>query len=252
MSAISTIKKYIILAVSGAVIIGIGTFFLLDSYFERVEIVVAKKDVPAGHVLEESDTEYREYFRDSLPSGYFEKKNEVTGKKISCERKTGDPVTASVFEKVSGTSMIEELGPGEVLMALNISYIEPLIGELAAGSRISIISTEREKSIGFSQGINATSGDEKINGSKYIASDDRAAYQDYSIISPDIVLIDGHIIIKNLEIVDIKIPEIKEENLLTGSKKDNPYIFIKCSINEAPVISRITKEDKYKIFMERI
>ena len=251
MSAISAIKKYIILAVSGAAIIGIGTFFLLNSYFERVEILVAKADMPAGHELEDSDFDYQEYYISSLPAGYIEKKSDVIGKKLTCERKAGDPITESVFEKVSRASMVEELGPGEVLMALDISYVEPLVEELDTGSRISIVSTEIEKTNSFSPDINNTTGDGK-NSDKNTDNDQIYSDQDYSIISPNIIVIDRQIIIKNLEIVAIRVPEIEEENLLVGSRKNNPYIFIKCSINEAPVVSRITKEDKYKIFMEKI
>jgi hypothetical protein len=251
MTVKSAIKKYIILAISGAAIIGIGTFFLLNSYFERVGIVVAKTGIPAGQELTESDIEYQEYYSGSLPAGYIEKKGDVIGKILSCERRSGDPITESVFEKVSRTSMVEELGPGEVLMALDISFIEPLVEELNAGNRISIVSTEKEKTNDLNPGIKTASVAGKTDN-KNDTYNEADTYQDYSIISPNIIVIDGHIIIKNLEIVDIRVPGIKEESLLVSSRKANPYIFIKCSINEAPVISRITKEDKYKIFMERM
>ena len=182
------------------------------------------------------DIEHRAYYSGSLPAGHIEKEGDVIGKKLTCERKTGDPITGSVFEQIPGTSMVEELGPGEVLMALDISYIEPIIEELHAGCRISIVSTEKEKS--FEPDTILSAG---------LVNDETE-----KIISPNIVVIDSQIIIKNPEIVEIRVPEKKDESLLVSTGKDNPYIFIKCSINEAPVISRITKEDKYKIFMERM
>lgn len=241
MSAISKIRKYIILAISGAVIIGIGTFLLLNSYMEKVEIIVAKTDLPSEHEIKEGDISYIQYFKGSIPHGYFVKKEDVIGKKLTCERKAGDPITESVFKSNGQVSIIENLKDGEVLMALYIPYIEPLIEELDTGMHISVVSTEKEKLYSFSTGENnsvAYEGNEQENHS-------------YSNNYADVVFIDGQAVIKGLAIVDIRIPEIKDDNLLTGSGKDNPYLFIKCSINDAPVISRITKEDKYKIVLEK-
>ena len=44
-------KKYIILAVIGALILGAGTYFLLNIYFERVSIVAAKTNIEKGQKI---------------------------------------------------------------------------------------------------------------------------------------------------------------------------------------------------------
>jgi hypothetical protein len=241
MSTISKIRKYIILAISGAVIIGIGTFLLLNSYMEKVEIIVAKTDLPSEHEIKEGDISYIQYFKGSVPHGYFDKKDDVIGRKLTCERKAGDPITESVFKGNVQVNMVKNLKDGEVLMALDVPYTEPLIEELDIGRHISIVSTEKEKLYSFNTGAN--------NSATYESNEHEN--HSYSNNYADVVFIDGQVVIKGLEIVDIRIPEIKDDNLLTGSGKDNPYLFIKCSMNEAALISRITKEDKYKIFLEK-
>jgi len=244
MSAITRIRKYIILAVSGAAIIGTGTFLLLHSYFEKVEIIVAKDDIVAGHELKESDLEYIQYYKSSLPEGFMDNMDIIIGKKIICERKAGDPITESVFEQTGSVKIIDKIEKGEVLIALDISYSEPLIDELEAGNCISIVSTEKEKMQNYSQDKDSVLVEDKIG------CFDKDPGNIFYFSSPDVVIIDEQIVIKDLEIVDIKIPKTENENLLTGSKK-NPYLFIKCTIDEAPVISRITKDDDYKIFLEK-
>ena len=189
MSASSTIRKYIILAVSGALIIGIGTFLLLNSYFEKVEIIVAKTDILSGQEIEEKDIDLIQYYKNSLPAGFIEKKEDVIGKKLMCQRKAGDPVTASVFEQEPRKSIVEKLKEGEVLMALDISYTEPLIDELVVGSCISIVSTEKEKPESFTavQNNNSTAAEDYV-------------HNDISLISENIIIIDRQLIIRNLEI----------------------------------------------------
>ncbi len=71
-------------------------------------------------------------------------------------------------------------------------------------------------------------------------------------LDENIMIIDGQIIIKNLKIVDIKKTDTESNGLIAAKNKSSWCIFIKCSIKEAPVISRITKEDKYKIFLEKV
>ena len=70
-------------------------------------------------------------------------------------------------------------------------------------------------------------------------------------VSEKIVVVSSQIVIRNLEIVEIKKIANKEKNVISNNAKDTSYIYIKCSIKEAPLISRITKEDKYKIIVEK-
>ena len=264
-------KKYFLLAIFGALIIGIGTYLFLTSHFERVEILVASAQLEEGKKIEEKDLELKQYYKNSLPQGFITDKKEVIGKVIKVERKPGDPVTSEIFDESISQSFLDRISSGEVLLAVDMEYHEPLIDELKAGSIISIISTEKEKNqdiyaINKNYYISSNSEDSDINYYNNKSSTTEIYNKNslnqnidtefidtefYKSLSENIVVIDGQIVVRNLEIIDIKKQAVQESNILIGSKKGSYYIFLKCSINEAPVISRITKENKYKIIMEK-
>jgi hypothetical protein len=336
-------KKYLALALVGAVILGAGTYVLLNNYFERVNIAVAAEDIDKNSKIEEKNIRMLPYFKQALPVGYISEKTEIIGMIIKAERKTGDPLTSGLFsDEDTAKSMLEELTEGEVLMAISLNYQEPLIEELKIGNNISIVSTEKEKDSNYySAGSMVTSGaygnsvniavpnvpeinsgntpDETAGTSSNKASDnlsnegsksttgesaentatettisssaetkgdtisetaivtidetsagitdenkdskpdETAGSTGKSIIdlnsfslTENIMIIDGQIIIKNLKIVDIKKTDTESNGLIAAKNKSSWCIFIKCSIKEAPAISRITKEDKYKIFLEKV
>jgi hypothetical protein len=336
-------KKYLALALTGAVILGAGTYILLNNYFERINIAVAAGDIEKNSKIEEKDIRMLPYNKQSLPEGYISEKSEIIGMLIKAERKTGDPLTTGLFsDEDTAKSMFEGLAEGEVLMAINLNYQEPLMDELKIGNNISIVSTEKEKdSSYYSTGNRVTSGaygnsvniaaanadeitagdtsnkttDTSANESTVSSSnkaaetvpneteesistettvstttetkggttgdtvivaenvttgnttdentvdvtDENTVSTGKSIIdlnsfslAENIMIIDGQIIIKNLKIVDIKKTDTESNGLIAAKNKSSWCIFIKCSIKEAPVISRITKEDKYKIFLEKV
>jgi hypothetical protein len=336
-------KKYLALALAGAVILGAGTYVLLNNYFERINIAVAAGDIDKNSKIEEKDIKMLPYFKQALPEGYISEKTEIIGMIIKAERKTGDPLTTGLFSSVDTTkSMFEELAEGEVLMAIDLNYQEPLIDELKIGNNISIVSTEKEKDSNYySTGSLVTSGayensaniavanvpeiisgnnpnettgtssnktsdnlpnktikstpgetaesistkntintsaetnggitnetaivtidetsESATDGNTSTASDETAGSTGNSIIdlnsfslAENIMIIDSQIIIKNLKIVDIKKTDTESNGLIAAKNKSSWCIFIKCSIKEAPFISRITKEDKYKIFLEKV
>jgi hypothetical protein len=338
-------KKYLALALTGAVILGAGTYILLNNYFERIDIAVAAGNIEKNSKIEEKDVMMLPYYKQALPEGYISKKSEAIGMIIKAERKTGDPLTTGLFsDEDTAKSIFEGLAEGEVLMAINLNYQEPLMDELKIGNNICIVSTEKEKDSNYyfdssqvSSGaygnnvniatINAAEiteggGSSETGGSsssetadslsnktavtveststettigtlteiegdatgetEIVTVDDAAestpdeasgvASDENTGSTPDkntrstgksiidlnsfslaenIMIIDGQIIIKNLKIVDIKKTETESNGLITAKNKSSWCIFIKCSIKEAPVISRITKEDKYKIFLEK-
>ena len=272
-------KKYLALAFAGAVILGAGTYILLNNYFERVDIAVAAGGIEKNSKIEEKDIRMLPYYKQALPEGYISEKSEIIGMIIKAERKTGDPLTTYLFSgDDTPKSMFEGLAEDEVLMAINLNYQEPLMDELKIGNNISIVSTEKEKDSNYYYtGSRVTS---EVNGNSVnIAAADAAEITmgntsnetsgsssngiagsiDKSIIDlntfsldENILIIDGQIIIKNLNIVDIKKTDIESNGLIAAKNKSSWCIFIKCSIKEAPAISRITKEDKYKIFLEKV
>lgn len=321
-------KKYLALALAGAVILGAGTYILLNNYFERINIAVAAVDIEKNSKIEEKDIRMLPYYKQALPEGYVSEKSEIIGMLIKAERKTGDPLTTGLFsDDDTAKSMFERLAEGEVLMAINLNYQEPLISELKIGNNISIVSTEKEKdsdyysassqevtSDAYGNTVNIATGsapeitpddtpDETtgtssnkttdsssnktaetapnetveraptettggVTGETAIvtvddtagsAPDENAGSAGKSIIdlnsfslAENIMIIDGQIIIKNLKIVDIKKTDTESNGLISAKNKSSWCIFIKCSLKEAPVISRITKEDNYKIFLEKV
>ncbi len=336
-------KKYLALALTGAVIIGAGTYILLNSYFERINIAVAAGDIEKNSKIEEKDVRMLPYYKQALPEGYISEKSEIIGMLIKAERKAGDPLTSGLFAGDDIVkSLFEGLKEGEVLMAINLNYQEPLMDELKIGNNISIVSTEKEKdsnyyfaggqvtsdAYGTSTDIAAAGSPETTVGGTLdetaessssevaeIAPDETAESSstktagnitdkttettvvETAIVTiseitdettkenegskPDensgmvksenaggtgksiidlnsfslaenIIIVDGQIIIKNLKIVDIKETDAESNGLIASKNKSTWCIFVKCSIKEAPVISRITKEDKYKIFLEKV
>lgn len=241
-------KKYLWLAVIGALIIGAGSYLFLSNYLDRQEILIAAKDLHAGDFISDGDICIKTYLKSALPKNYLTKKSDLIGKIVMINRKRDDPITNDIFKEDLNQSIIDDLKKGEVLMCLNMSYPEPIFDELKKGGTISIVSTEMDDNLAssFYYNTSANNGGLKDNNdeSNYLNSD-------ILEISEKIVVVSSQIVIRNLEIVEIKKIANKEKNIISNKNNDNSYIYIKCSLKEAPLISRITKEDKYKIIMEK-
>jgi hypothetical protein len=240
-------KKYLWLAVIGALVIGLGIYLFLSNYLDRQEIIIAAQDLNAGDIIVGTDICTRTYLKSSLPKNYLTKKSDLVGKVLMIDRKKDDPMTSDIFEKKSNQSATDNLKKEEVLLALNVNYIEPILDELKKGNTISIVSTEMDDYANSYYYINSANNEELKNNNnenKYLSSD-------ILRISEKIVIISDQIVIRNLEIVDIKKNVDKEKNVILDNSKSTFYIYIKCNIKEAPLISRITKEDKYKIIVEK-
>ena len=258
-------KKYIILAVIGAMILGIGTYFLLNNYFEKISIIAARTNIEKGQKIGPGDITVLQYYVGSLPEGYKTDQEDVIGRIAVVQRQPGDPITENIFNvSAAGSSKLDKLSKGEILIAISISYPEPLVDAIKAGNRISIVSTQKEErdysslvNPGF-EGINANNLSGNITGSNPGDQDDiqystggltePAGYT----ISENVLLIDGQIMVRDLEVIDIIEAENSQDNFLSPDSKSSPCLMIKCDLNEAPVISRITKENDYKIFLEKL
>ena len=167
------------------------------------------------------------------------------------KRCAGDPVTEAVFaqDKSEGQKM-EQLSKGEILIAVNLSYYEPLVETISAGNKICIVSTKKEEKGYSAYGENYLQN----TGNTYPGSNNAentvtpAAYQ----LSGNVIIIDEQIVIKNLVVIDIIKKEAADNNFLAAGDKNSYSLLVKCNLNEAPVLSRITKEDDYKIFLEKL
>ncbi len=240
-------KKYLWLAVIGSLIIGAGTYLFLNNYLDRQEIIVAAKDLNAGDSISDADICIKTYLKSALPKNYLTKKSDLIGKVVIIDRKKDDPMTNDIFEKKPDQSITNSLKKGEILLALDVSYPEPIIDELKKGNTISIVSTEIDDLIN-SFYYNDSATNEELKGSN---DENNYLNSDVLQVSEKIVVVSGQIVIRNLEIAEIKKIANKEKNIISDNSKDASYIYIKCSIKEAPLISRITKEDKYKIIVEK-
>jgi hypothetical protein len=236
-------NKYFILAVAGAIIIAAGLYLMLDNYFEKVEIIVAGRSLPENTVIERQDISKMQYFKNSLPKGYITDENLVIGRVLAVPRQPMDPVTEAVFTADPGENIVAALKENEVMLALNIDSAEPIYKKLLQGSRISIVSSQKDK--GFESFSN--------NSSSVLMEIVEGSYVESSIfkLSKNIIAVDGQIVIKNLEIVNLEKSTGDAAKGFATSSAESLSVFIKCDIKEAPFISRVTKDNNYKIVLEK-
>jgi len=240
-------KRYLILALLGALIIGISCYLFLNSFMERVEILVFSRDIQQGEPIGLEDLKLRQFYRQGLPDNYLTDKSEVIGKKINMDRKKDDFISAEMLLKSDESQLSYELGRDEVLIAINILNIEPLLPHLKPGQYISLVSTIKDSSIQAAGGYKYTEEDHIGNiliPGQYIESNTFN-------LSKNILYIDGYIIIRDLEIFIVEKVDSSTDSILTGIEgRESIYIYLKCSIEEAPYISALASNDNFKIILE--
>lgn len=253
-------KRYLVLAIIGAAIIGLAFYLLLNSYLDKEEIVVASKDLPAGTLINDEDLEYREYYKNSLPEGYIIAGNEIVGSIINIDRRKHDYISNDMFEMRKDEDDFSSLERGEAVIAIEIQYTEPILAMLKNGDIISLISTVRDKELLSNNNAYEVSGAiEETGTSNEIEFYNHVdPYEDYIEkntleLSENILSIDGQIIIRDLEILYIK-ENISENsgNILINSNNKTISMYFICNLEEAPLIARLTADSKYKIIYEKI
>jgi hypothetical protein len=167
-----------------------------------------------------------------------------------------------MFSDSVSTNKINNIKTGEVLIAIDLKYFEPVIDDLKEGCMISIISTQRDKELmdqleSYQILENQLTGNQLQNNSIQRSTGkntgNNSFLEDNSYqLSEKIFIEEGQVIIRNLEVVSIRKITDKENNLLINNNKSNSCIYLICSIKEAPFISLITKEDKFKLVVEKI
>jgi len=251
-------RRYLILAVTGSIIIGLAFYLLLNNYLDREKILVAAGHIEAGSEIKTGDLDYLEYYRNSLPEKYLSTTEGLFGKTINIERRKGDYISADMFEEeVRSTDIFSELDSGDAVIAVEIRHPEPLLDELKSGDIVTIISTVRDKDFIISDPNNgpadideAIAGDNN-KGSTYLSSD----YITINTfrLSENIVSIDGQIIIRNLKIVNFQKDVIEASNsILLNNEIDSIELYFQCELEEAPIIARLTADNKYKIIFEKL
>ncbi len=252
-------KRYLVLAIIGAAIIGLAFYLLLNSYLDKEEIVVASKDLSAGTIINDEDLEYREYYKNSLPEGYVIDGEEIVGSIINIDRRKHDYISNDMFEIREDEDDFSSLEIGEAVIAIELQYTEPILVMLKNGDIVSIISTVRDKEFinnnayEISNEIEESGTSNEIEFHNYIDP-----YEDYIEkntlkLSDNIFSIDGQIVIRDLEILYIK--ENLDENsgnILINSNNKTISMYFICSLEEAPLIARLTADNKYKIIYEKV
>lgn len=252
-------KRYLVLAIIGAAIIGLAFYLLLNSYLDKEEIVVASKDLPAGTIINDEDLEYREYYKNSLPDGYVIDGEEIVGSIINIDRRKHDYISNDMFEIREDEDDFSSLEIGEAVIAIELQYTEPILVMLKNGDIVSIISTVRDKEFinnnayEISNEIEESGTSNEIEFHNYIDP-----YEDYIEkntlkLSDNIFSIDGQIVIRDLEILYIK-ENLNENsgNILINSNNKTISMYFICSLEEAPLIARLTADNKYKIIYEKV
>jgi hypothetical protein len=251
-------RRYLILAVTGAVIIGLAFYLLLNNYIDREKILVAAGHIEAGTEIKSGDLEYSEYYKNSLPEEYLSNPEGLLGKTINIERRKGDYISADMFEEEDkSTDVFSGLDSGDAVIAVEIRHPEPLLDELKSGDIVTIISTVRDKDFIVSDLHKKTPDIEdaivgdNYNGNTYLSSD-YIAINTFNL-SKNIVSIDGQIIIRNLKIVNLQKDIIEAGNsILINNKIDSIELYLQCELEEAPIIARLTADNKYKIIFEKL
>ena len=261
-------RKYLILAITGSIIIGLAFYLLLNNYLDKREIIVASRDINAGEKIGEDDLYFKEYYKNSLPEFYLTSKEDVIGNIINIKRKKDDYISKDMFDKEIQVSVIDKLLPGDVIIAVNIQYMEPILRELNSGDCISIISTKEDKELISPEYFEPSN----INSTKYLGQNDYYEYRndisdenkyfstgkDYIDsntfnLSENIILVNGQIVVRNLEIICIERNiENNNKNILLNNNNNVNSIYLKCNIKEASIIAGLTKDDNYKIIVEGI
>ncbi len=255
-------KKYLVLGIIGAIIIGVASYLFLSNYLDNDEILVAARDIASGEKIVETDLYFKEYYKNSLPENYLTDKKEIIGKTINLPRLKDDYISKDMFDKKFEENIFALISEGDVLIAIDVQYFEPILKELKEGDHISIMSTIKDKDLESSEYI----GILKVRKGIYPETDSSSrtensananflvgkSYLDNNTfeLSDNVILIDGQIIVRNLEIVSIKENSKKSENILLSESSDTVSIYFKCEIEEAPIIARLTKEANYKIIYE--
>ncbi len=252
-------KRYLVMAIIGAAIIGLAFYLLLNSYLDKEEIVVASKDLSAGTIINDEDLEYREYYKNSLPDGYVIDGEEIVGSIINIDRRKHDYISNDMFEIREDEDDFSSLEIGEAVIAIELQYTEPILVMLKNGDIVAIISTVRDKEFinnnayEISNEIEESGTSNEIEFHNYIDP-----YEDYIEkntlkLSDNIFSIDGQIVIRDLEILYIK-ENLNENsgNILINSNNKTISMYFICSLEEAPLIARLTADNKYKIIYEKV
>jgi hypothetical protein len=247
-------KKYIAIAVIGALIIGLAAYLFLSNFLERVNVLVLSRDMETGEIVTEADLDFKEYYKNALPEGHLVYKEDAIQKSINLERKKGDFLRADMFEQKESKNILTDLMPGESIVAINIGPQEKIIQEISPGDRITIVSAEKDSDLAdsiFSKNIYTANEDGQFQVQGTYAGIKDVDYMKNSTfdLSENITMIHGQILIKDLLVLQVKEDAPKGGNILVSGAQEDYCIYVKCLLVEAPMLAKIIQKNNYKIVL---
>jgi len=213
---------------------------------DRVAILVFSRDIKEGEIINGDDLYLRQYYKNGLPDSYITDKTEAIGKKIFMDRKKDDFISKEMLIEEKDSKLSYKLQKDEALIAINVKSIEPVLGQLQPGESISIVSTTKDKSIAET---NTYYSENNTPETVFMPGNylDRNTFN----LSESILYIDGYIIIRNLEVLNMEKIDNATQSILAGTgNKESVNIYLKCSIGEAPYISDLISNERFKIILE--
>ena len=141
-------RRYLILAIMGALIIGLAFYLFFNNYLDRERIIVAAQDIKAGAKLTTEDLTYMEFYKDSLPEEYSSSMDELIGNTMGIERRKGDHISLDMFDsEIKDNNIFSSLEDGGVIIAIEIQHPEPILEKLNNGDIVTIVSTTKDKDL---------------------------------------------------------------------------------------------------------
>ena len=156
-------------------------------------------------------------------------------------------------------NILSNLDEGDVVIAIEVQYPEPILDKLKNGDIVSIVSTSKDKDF-LLENFNIGRNDLKDAECTYSSDLNNKGYLYVSYIemntfnlSKNIISIDGQIVIRNIEIVSLQEDtDSTNNNILINNDNRTSSLYFKCRLEEAPIIARLTADNKYKIIFEKI
>lgn len=161
-------KRTLILSIAALILVSIASYLFLTESQKRSPVLVAKRNIEKGKVIEEDDViEKNIMTRDVLPNALRSKKDAL-GKVAMFDRVVGDQITKEVVGEELLKEYKEISEKGNVIFALNISYQDGISQIIKKGDIISIIRTKAYRSSYTAQ---SSESEDVISGTNMVVAD---------------------------------------------------------------------------------
>jgi hypothetical protein len=262
-------KKYVVLAILGSLIIGIAVFLFLNSYLEKIGILVFNENISQGEIIKESSITTGYFLKNSLPEGYIKNKDEAIGMPINTDRFKGDYLSEDMLKKEKQEDLFKKLNQDEAIISINIDIKEKITEELKVNYMIMMVATEKNKDLenlfykenydtnnfsakegnmNMQNGLDSNNYKKSGSGEKLNNSKNYLETSTFEI-SDNVNIIDGYLILKNIEVLLIKNFQDKNNSLVSNNGNNLLSVYLKCRINESPYIAYLASSGKYKILI---